>query len=141
MSNRTVYQELGIEPAGSSNPDLIAAWIICFGSLALAFPFYSYLAFGLDMDRGGIANIFATQVTIAYWLGICAAFLPLPSLENWSTLRRIHSVCLAFMFVSYITLMLLMEFHKILASSIGEEYFKVSFCSFVLKSMLLWQPE
>ena len=103
MSHRTVYQELGIEPGGSSNPDLITAWVICFGSLALAFPFYSYLVFGLGMDRSDIANIFATQVTIAYWLGICAAFLPLPSLRNWSKLRRIHAVCLAFMLVSYIT--------------------------------------
>ena len=103
MTHGSVYQELGIDPAEPSHRDLVAVWVVCFGSLALAFPFYSYLVFGLGMDRGGVANIFATQVTISYWLGICAAFLPLPSLKGWSNLHRIQAVCLAFMFVSYIT--------------------------------------
>ena len=103
MTHGTVYQELGIDPAEPTHRDLVAVWIVCFGSLALAFPLYSYLVFGLGMDRGSVANVFATQVTISYWLGICAAFLPLPSLKGWSNLRRIQAVCLAFMFVSYIT--------------------------------------
>ena len=100
---QSVYQALGIGSPEPSHRDLVAVWIVCFGSLGLAFPFYSYLVFGLAMDRTDIANALATHVTIAYWLGICAAFLPLPSIRNWSKLRRIHAVCLAFMFVSYIT--------------------------------------
>ena len=39
------------------------------------------------MDRGGIANFLATQVTLCYWLGICAAFLPLPSLLRIQSAR------------------------------------------------------
>ena len=103
MSQQAVYQALGIDPNGPSHRDLTVVWVISFGALALAFPVYSYLVFGMGMDRGNIANVLATQVTLCYWLGISAAFLPLPSLKGWSRLRRIHFVCLAFMFVSYIT--------------------------------------
>lgn len=103
MSQQTVYQALGIDPCEPAHRDLITVWVISFGALALAFPVYSYLVFGMGMDRDGIANVLATQVTICYWLGISAAFLPLPSLKGWSRLRRIHFVCLAFMFVSYLT--------------------------------------
>jgi hypothetical protein len=103
MSTQTVYQALGIDAADPPHRDLVATWVICFGALVLAFPVYSYLVFGMGMDRGAIANVLATQVTVCYWLGICAAFLPLRGLRGWSRLRRIHAVCLAFMFVSYLT--------------------------------------
>jgi hypothetical protein len=90
------------EPA--SRPiDLWIVWAIAFGSLVLAFPFYSYLVFGLGHDRAATADLLSIQVTIAYWLGISAAFLPLPGLRNWSALQRIQTVCLTFMLVSYIT--------------------------------------
>lgn len=103
MTNQSIFEHLGIEADHSSHKDLVAVWIVTFGSLALAFPFYSYLVFGLGTDRTDTANMLATQVTIAYWLGMCAAFLPLPSLKHWTRLRRIQTVCLAFMFASYIT--------------------------------------
>lgn len=41
---------------------------LCFGSLILAFPLYSYMVFGLNADREVTENIFAIHVTIAYWL-------------------------------------------------------------------------
>lgn len=103
MMQPTVLQALGIDPGGSTPRDLAAVWVISFGALVLAFPVYSYLVFAMGMDRGGIANILATQVTLCYWLGISAAFLPLPGLRSWSRLRRIHAVCLTFMLVSYLT--------------------------------------
>src|SRR5690606_29522793 len=88
----SVYEHLGIETEKQSHKDLIAVWLATFGTMALSFPFYSYLAFGLAMDRNEIANIFASHVTVAYWLGICAAFLPLPSLRHWTFLRRLQTV-------------------------------------------------
>lgn len=103
MTHPTVIQALGIASPAPSHRDLLTVWVICFGALVLAFPLYSYLVFGTGMDRGGVADILATQVTICYWLGISAALLPLPSLRGWSRLRRIHTVSLTFMFVSYLT--------------------------------------
>jgi len=103
MASQTVHEALGIDPAEAAPRDLVTTWVICFGALVLAFPVYSYLVFGAGLDRGAIANALATQVTICYWLGISAAFLPLPGLKGWSRLRRIQGVCLTFMWVSYLT--------------------------------------
>lgn len=83
--------------------DLWLVWFISFGSLVLAFPIYSYLVFMLNFDRAGIADIFSIHVTIAYWLGILAAFLPLPKLKAWSFFQRLQAVCLTFMLASYLT--------------------------------------
>lgn len=78
-------------------------WLICFGGMIAAFPFYSYMVFGLGSDRGDTANIFSLHVTIAYWVGIAAAFLPLPGLQHWPAFKRLQAVCLTFMIVSYAT--------------------------------------
>jgi hypothetical protein len=83
--------------------DLWIVWLFCFGGLVLAFPFYSYLVFGLGYDRSAVANLFAIHVTIAYWLGMSAALLPLPSLKSWSGFQRLQSVCITFMLASYLT--------------------------------------
>ncbi|MFT3899927.1 MAG: hypothetical protein QM728_06755 [Gordonia sp. (in: high G+C Gram-positive bacteria)] len=82
---------------------LRTVWIVAFGSLALAFPIYTYLAFHSGFSRSGIANALVVQVTIAYYLGIFAAFLPIPSLRRWTRFQRLQGVVLAFMFCSYIT--------------------------------------
>jgi hypothetical protein len=83
--------------------DLWLIWLLTFGSLLLAFPAYSIAAFGFDLDRKQVADIFALHVTLSYWLGIFAAFLPLPSLKNRSTFERLQTVCITFMLVSYAT--------------------------------------
>jgi hypothetical protein len=83
--------------------DLRVLWLISFGSLALAFPAYSIAVFYLHLDRYIVADVFALHVTIAYWLGITAAFLPLPSLSKHTRFQRIQLVCITFMLVSYIT--------------------------------------
>lgn len=90
-------------PVSPVPADLKVVWAIAFGSLALAFPFYSYAVFGLGFDRGQTADVFAIHVTIAYWLGMGAAFLPLPGLKTWPRFRRLQAVCLAFMLASYLT--------------------------------------
>lgn len=83
--------------------DLWVVWAVAFGSLVLAFPFYSYLVFGLGLDRVETANILAVHATIAYWLGMAAPLLPLPRLKAWSAFQRIQATCVAFMLASYLT--------------------------------------
>ena len=43
-------------------------WALSFGSLVLAFPAYSVAVFAFDLDRKAVADIFALQVTLAYWI-------------------------------------------------------------------------
>lgn len=78
-------------------------WVVAFGSLAVSFPLFSYLAFHSGLDRGAIADAMVVQVTVAYFLGIFAAFLPIPSLRHWTRFQRLQGVVLAFAIVSYTT--------------------------------------
>ncbi|OBB91906.1 hypothetical protein A5782_14700 [Mycobacterium sp. 852002-40037_SCH5390672] len=77
-------------------------WIVAFGSLALSFPLYSHLAFS-GANRTTVANAMAVQATIAYFLGIFAALLPIPSLRNWTRFQRVQAVVLPFVICSYTT--------------------------------------
>lgn len=104
--------------------DLKFVWLLSFGSLVLCFPIYSYLVFQLGYDRDGMADLFATHVALAYWIGMCAAFLPLSSLKLWSGFQRLHYVCLAFMFASYLTHLswelIWVFFHDVIANAKDE---------------------
>ncbi|WP_372735444.1 hypothetical protein [Nocardioides sp.] len=82
---------------------LRGVWIVAFGSLVAAFPIYTLLAFPGGVDRDSIADVLTVQVTIAYFLGIFAAFLPIPSLRKWSRFQRLQAVVLAFVTCSYLT--------------------------------------
>ncbi|OBB83722.1 hypothetical protein [Mycobacterium sp. 852002-30065_SCH5024008] len=78
-------------------------WTLAFGSLVLGFPLYTYLVFHGHMDRGLMANLLATQATAAYFVGIFAAFLPIPSLRRWTRFERLQGVVLPFVICSYAT--------------------------------------
>lgn len=78
-------------------------WILAFGSLIVGFPFYTYLVFGAGADRHLMANALAAQVTIAYFLGIFAAWLPLPALRRWTRYERLQATVLPFVICSYTT--------------------------------------
>lgn len=99
-------------------------WLICFGSLVLSFPLYSYLVFGLWLDRGETADLFAIHVTLAYWIGILAPLLPLPGLRQWSRFEKLQAICLTFLIVSYSTHMswelLWLIFHNAIAAAKDE---------------------
>lgn len=82
---------------------LRVTWIVAFGSLALAFPLYTYLVFHSHLDRRLMANLMAVQATVAYFVGIFAAFLPIPSLRRWSGFQRLQGVVLPFVICSYAT--------------------------------------
>ncbi|RNL61283.1 hypothetical protein EFK50_18135 [Nocardioides marmoriginsengisoli] len=97
------------QPSGSVAPTvppsrgLRACWIVGFGSLALAFPVYTYLVFGSNANREAMANTMAIQATLGYFLGIFAAYLPLPSLRTWTRYERLQATVLPFVICSYIT--------------------------------------
>lgn len=78
-------------------------WVLAFGSLVVAFPVYTLLAFAADFDRDTMANVLSVQVTIAYFVGIFAALLPLRALRDWSRYARLQAVVLAFVLCSYLT--------------------------------------
>lgn len=82
---------------------LRVVWIIAFGSLVLGFPLYTYLVFGQHADRTLMANLLAIQATVAYFLGMFAAFLPIRSLRPWTKFQRLQAVVLAFAIASYTT--------------------------------------
>lgn len=89
----------GVPPAGT----LRLVWLVAFGSLGLGFPLYTFLVFGAHLDRGAMANALATQVTVAYFVGIFAALLPLPQLRTWSRYQRLQATVLPFVICSYAT--------------------------------------
>lgn len=104
MERQSVFDYLGISPAEKRLPrDLKAAWAITFGGLVAAFPIYTYLVFGLGMDRGLVADILATQVAICYWLGPLSAMLPLKGIRHWTRMRRIHMVVVPYLIASVLT--------------------------------------
>ncbi|MGU3502826.1 hypothetical protein [Mycobacterium sp. C31M] len=82
---------------------LRTVWIVAFGSLVLAFPVYSYLAFNTGINRELVAEAMVVQATAAYFLGIFAALLPLPSLRHWTRFQRLQGVALPFVICSYTT--------------------------------------
>ncbi|MDC9017240.1 hypothetical protein [Mycobacterium marinum] len=82
---------------------LRVTWIAAFGSLVLGFPLYTYLVFHGHRDRGLMADLLAVQATLAYFVGIFAAFLPIPSLRCWTRFERLQAVVLPFVICSYIT--------------------------------------
>ncbi|GAC1637419.1 MAG: hypothetical protein NVS4B6_06810 [Mycobacterium sp.] len=104
MRQPTVLCYLGINERTARVPrDLKIMWLLTFGSLAAAFPVYTFLVFGLDIDRRLVANIMTTQVAFSYWLGFLAALLPLKGLRQWSRMRRIHMVVVPYLLCSVLT--------------------------------------
>lgn len=89
----------GVPPARS----LRVVWIVAFGSLVAGFPLYTFLVFGANQDRAVMANALATQVTIAYFVGIFAACLPIPALRRWTRYERLQATVLPFVICSYVT--------------------------------------
>ena len=104
MGQQSVFAYLGVNPAGDRIPgDLKVAWTVAFGGLVAAFPVYTYLVFGIGMDRDLVADILATQVAICYWLGPLSALLPLRGVRQWTWMRRIHMVVVPYLIASVLT--------------------------------------
>lgn len=104
MRPQSVYDYLGIDAERKRLPrDLKVAWTLTFGALVAAFPVYTYLVFGLGLDRGLVADVMAAQVAVCYWLGPAASLLPLKGVERWSRMRRIHMLVVPYLIASVLT--------------------------------------
>ncbi len=83
--------------------DLHVARGLTLGPVVLAFPVATAAVHVLGADRDATADL----LSVVYSVGLFAAFTtglwPLPSLRGWSRARRIESVALLFMVVSYLT--------------------------------------
>lgn len=89
----------GVPPAKS----LRVVWLVGFGSLILGFPVYTFLTFQAGFDRTTMANALSVQATVAYFVGIFAALLPLRALRSWTRYQRLQATVLAFTLCSYLT--------------------------------------
>lgn len=78
-------------------------WIIAFGSLIVAGPIFSNMAFAPGADRRHVADLMNSHTVLVYYVGIFAALLPLPSLRKWTGYERVQGVIWPFMIMSYIT--------------------------------------
>ena len=89
--------------ASSRHADLWWARVLTLGPVVLALPLATAAVFIADAGRGITADV----VAMVYSLGLFAAFStslwPLPSLRGWSCDRRIRSLCIFFLGVSYAT--------------------------------------
>ena len=92
-----------VEPGVPPSRGLRTIWIVSFGSLAVAFPLYTFLVFGTDADRSLVADAMVVQVTVGYFAGIFAAWLPLGTLRRWTRHQRLQATVLPFALCSYLT--------------------------------------
>lgn len=77
-------------------------WLIAFGSLIVGGSIYSHFALQPGADRKLIAQIMNSHTVIAYYVGIFAALLPLPSLRKWTAYERLQGVVFPFLIMSYV---------------------------------------
>ncbi len=99
MGSNPAAAGVGVRPSRA----LRICWAVAFGSLALGFPLYTALVFGAGADRAAMADALAVQATVAYFVGIFAAQLPLPGLRTWTRYERLQATVLPFVICSYAT--------------------------------------
>jgi hypothetical protein len=82
---------------------LLASRISCFGAVALSFPVAAWLVFGLGWDRHEAANALAFAYAFGIPLALSTSFWPLAATRDWSQARRVESLALVFLGMSYFT--------------------------------------
>jgi hypothetical protein len=82
---------------------LLAARLICFGAVALAFPVAAWLVFGLDFDRHATADGLACVYAFGLPLALSTSYWPLDCTRDWTASRRAESLALVFLGMSYVT--------------------------------------
>jgi hypothetical protein len=82
---------------------LLASRIACFGVVALAFPVAAFMVFGLGADRHETADALAFVYAFGIPLALSTSFWPLGATRHWSRARRVESLALVFLGMSYFT--------------------------------------
>jgi len=92
-----------MQAQASRHADLWIARGLTLGPVALAFPTAAAAVFAFGADRNQTADVLAVIYSVGLFAGFSTALWPLPSLRDWSRSRRIQSVAMVFMVVSYFT--------------------------------------
>ena len=77
--------------------------VILFGSVVLAFPVAAMLVFGFSYDRSIVANGLSVVYAFGLFLAMFACFYPFKCTSDWSRLRRVESLVLVYLGMSYFT--------------------------------------
>jgi hypothetical protein len=82
---------------------LLVSRCLLFGTVALAFPVAAIAVFGFGSDRHLTADALSVVYAFGIALGLSTAFWPLRSLRGWSAARRVESLVLVYLGMSYFT--------------------------------------
>jgi hypothetical protein len=82
---------------------LLVSRCVCFGTVAMAFPLAAVAVFGLGTDRHLTADVLSVVYAFGIVMGLSTAFWPLHSLRDWDSHRRLESLVLVFLGMSYFT--------------------------------------
>ncbi len=79
-------------------------WRIClFGTVALAFPLAAIFVFVAGYDRHSVANVLSVVYGVGLIAAMSTAFWPLSCIAQWDKARRIESLVLVYLGMSYVT--------------------------------------
>lgn len=88
---------------GNPHVDLLAARLLTFGVVVLAFPAAMLAVFGFGTDRNATADALSVAYACGIALALSTSFWPLPSLRSWDRAMRVESLVLVFLGMSYAT--------------------------------------
>ncbi len=76
---------------------------LLFGAVALAFPAAAVAVFAFGCDRHAAADVLSVVYSFGIALGLSTAFWPLRCVSDWSAARRVESLVLIYLGMSYVT--------------------------------------
>lgn len=82
---------------------LIFCRILFFGTVALSFPAAAIAVFVFGFDRHATADLLSIIYSFGIALGLSTAFWPLAGTRDWTVTRRIESLVLVYLGMSYVT--------------------------------------
>lgn len=82
---------------------LLLSRMIFFGAVALSFPLAAVAVFGFGTDRHATADVLSVVYGFGIAIGLTTSFWPLECLRAWDRNRRLESLVLMFLGMSYFT--------------------------------------
>jgi hypothetical protein len=91
-----------LPPRPNATP-LLLSRILLFGAVALSFPLASVAVFGLGSDRQATAAVLSVIYGFGLILAMSTAFWPFAETQSWTRARRVESLVLVYLGMSYFT--------------------------------------
>jgi hypothetical protein len=82
---------------------LLFTRVFFFGTVALSFPLAAVAVFGFGTDRHVTADVLSVIYGFGIAIGLTTSYWPLPCLREWDRPRRLESLVLMFLGMSYFT--------------------------------------